>query len=221
MFKHAVIIAGGYGSRMRPLTDYLPKPLVKVNNQPLIKHVVDFLRTNGVQNITVSYGYKGNMVLDEIHQLVETFINTIDKDNSYFLFNTLVKHINEPIVVCPSDMIIELDLQKVYEEYINLNEPAACIVPVRTELDADSIVIDTTSSRITNITREQSLGIYASGIQILNPFKINELIPPFVNFYDVWRALIKKDSLYATKAMPTHWRVFDKLSDLSCYQNIQ
>jgi MurNAc alpha-1-phosphate uridylyltransferase len=212
MFKHAVIIAGGYGSRMRPLTDYVPKPLVKVNDVPLIQYVINFLRDNNVDNITVSYGYKGEMVLEEVKHKVESFINTTGKDNSYFLFNSIVKYIDEPIIICPCDMIVRLDLEEVYKEYVKLDQPIACIIPVKTELDADCVISG--NNKVLGITREVQLGTYASGIQILNPYRINKLIPPFENFYDVWKALIEKELLYVTDIMPTEWKIFDRLTDL-------
>lgn len=212
MFKNAVIIAGGYGSRMRPLTNYVPKPLVRVNDVPLINYVINFLRDNSIQTITATYGYKGEMLLEKVSTRVDSFINTTGKDNAYFLFNSLVKHINEPIIVCPCDMIVKLDLTELYKEYTKLGSPPACIVPVHTALDADSITSQT--NKITSISREQQTGLYASGIQILNPYMINKLIPPFVNFYEVWNALISKESLYMTNLMPVEWKIFDRLTDL-------
>lgn len=212
-FHHAIIIAGGLGSRMRPLTDYVPKPLIKVNDVPLVNYVINFLRHNNVENISVTYGYKGKMLLDQIHEYVNGFINTSGKDNSYFLFNTWAKYINEPVIVCPCDMIVQLDLEHVYKEYKSLDFPAACIVPVKTELDADSIVCE--GSLIKSISREVKTGLYASGIQILNPAKINKEIPPFTNFYGVWKALIDKNMLYVTNTMPQEWKIFDSMKDLS------
>jgi len=212
-FNHAVIIAGGLGSRMMPLTEYVPKPLVKVNNVPLIKYVINFLRNNSVENVIVSYGYKGDLLLKEIYKDVDGFINTEGKDNAYFLFNTIIKHIDKPVIVCPCDMIVQIDLETVRVEYEKLGSPIACIVPVKTDLDADNILLE--GDRIVSISRETKSNLYASGIQILNPKRINESISGYTNFYDVWKALIEKEMLYCTKYMPTEWKIFDRLTDLS------
>lgn len=212
-FNDAVIIAGGMGSRMMPLTDYVPKPLVKVNNVPLIRYVINFLKNNSIDNVLVTYGYKGDLLLKEIHKDVSGFINTEGKDNAYFLFNTAVKHIDRPIIVCPCDMIVQIDLEEVKRDYEKLGSPAACIVPVKTKLDADAILLD--GDRVLAISREVTSDLYASGIQILNPKKINENISGFTNFYDVWKALIDKKMLYCTKSTPTEWKIFDRLTDLS------
>lgn len=212
MFKNAVIIAGGTGSRMRPITNYVPKPLVRVNEVPLIDYVINFLRSNEIGNITVTHGYKGDMVLNYLGSRVEGFINTKDQDNAYFLFYSIIKHIKEPIIVCPCDILIELNLEEVYKEYVTFGEPAACLVPVKTNLDADSIV--SRKNVVSKISRMFSSSKYASGIQILNPYKINELMPTKTNFYDVWNALIEEKQLYVTDTMPTSWKIFDRLTDL-------
>lgn len=212
MFKDAVIIAGGMGSRMLPLTEYVPKPLVKVNDVPLIQYVINFLTANNIDNINVTYGYKGNMLVSEVADKVQSLINTTGKDNSYFLFNTNIKWIDRPVIICPCDMIVQIDLEEVYKEYVNLGEPVACIVPVKTELDADSILAN--NNLITNISRNIKSGLYASGIQILNPHKINKLIAPLDNFYQVWQALIEKKLLYVMNTTPFSWKIFDRVEDL-------
>lgn len=212
MFKNAVILAGGAGSRMMPLTDYVPKPLIKVNGIPLLNYVINFLNDNNIEDITVTYGYKSEIVVSYAHSKVSGFINTYGKDNAYFLFNSNIKYINEPIIICPCDMIIKLDLEQVYKDYIDLNKPPACIIPAVTSLDADSISAD--GNLIKGISRGNISDKYCTGVQIINPYVINQILPPLTNFYDVWNYLINKGLLYMTNVMPSEWKVFDKIKDL-------
>lgn len=211
-FNIAVILAAGSGTRMRPITNYVPKALVEVENMTLVEHVINFLKKNEIKDIFVTYGYKGNLLIEKIHKQVSGLINTENEDNAYFLFNSPIKDINEPIIVCPCDMIADIDFDILYEEYESIGSPPACIVPVKTSLDADSISTDGTL--ITSISRGEKTKIYASGIQILNPKIINESIEKYDNFYGVWGALIEKKMLHCTFLMPNFWKVFDKPEDI-------
>ena len=58
----AVILAAGRGERMRPYTDYVPKPLMKFKGRPLVDHVVSALRGAGVDDVLVVTGYMGDAV---------------------------------------------------------------------------------------------------------------------------------------------------------------
>jgi len=59
---HAMILAAGLGRRMRPITDRTPKPLVKVDNRPLIDHAIDRLVEGGVTDVSVNLHYLGAQV---------------------------------------------------------------------------------------------------------------------------------------------------------------
>jgi N-acetyl-alpha-D-muramate 1-phosphate uridylyltransferase len=58
-----MVLAAGLGKRMRPITDHVPKPLVKVAGKPLIAHGVDRLRAQGVPHIVVNCHYLGEQII--------------------------------------------------------------------------------------------------------------------------------------------------------------
>jgi len=59
---YALILAGGKGERLRPLTDSLPKPLVPLDNKPILWHQVEWLKNAGVTNVIFLVGYRWEMV---------------------------------------------------------------------------------------------------------------------------------------------------------------
>lgn len=58
----AIILAGGRGKRLRPITDYVPKPLVSINNIPIIEWQISYLKKFGIKEITICTGYKTEMI---------------------------------------------------------------------------------------------------------------------------------------------------------------
>lgn len=61
---HAVILAGGLGRRLRPITDYVPKPLVPINNVPILEWQIRYLKKFGIGDVTVCTGYKTEQIED-------------------------------------------------------------------------------------------------------------------------------------------------------------
>src|ERR1700759_3945970 len=62
----AMVLAAGLGLRMRPLTDHLPKPLVRVAGQPLLDHVLDKLAGAGVREAVVNVHYLPDQIIDHV-----------------------------------------------------------------------------------------------------------------------------------------------------------
>lgn len=60
----AVILCGGLGTRLRPLTDSMPKPLVPASGRPFLAHLVDQMHDAGIERIVLLTGYRGEMIRD-------------------------------------------------------------------------------------------------------------------------------------------------------------
>ncbi len=84
--KQAFILGAGMGSRMRPLTDTMPKPLVPLNGQPLIEHVIERLKAVGVEKIIVNVHYLADPL--EIHLQTHKDIKVIISDERDCLLDT-------------------------------------------------------------------------------------------------------------------------------------
>lgn len=58
----AVIMAGGFGSRLRPLTDHMPKPMVPILDKPVLEYIVEHLRSCGIRDIVMTLAYRPEMI---------------------------------------------------------------------------------------------------------------------------------------------------------------
>ena len=84
--ENAILMASGMGTRMRPLTNTIPKPLVEINNTPMIETVINALNTRGIDNITVVTGYLG----EQFNYLKDKYKNiNIIKNPDYETVNNI------------------------------------------------------------------------------------------------------------------------------------
>ena len=213
-FKNSVILSGGFGTRMKTITNYIPKALVEVDGKPLIEHVIGNL--DGIEKY-VTYGHKSNLLFQGTKDLVDGYINTVGRDNSHFLYNSFVKHINEPILITPCDMIVEIDLDAVYRDYVELGSPPIMVIGVNPVdgVDGDFIEYDDTNT-IISLSRENKSNKYCSGLQIVNPYVVNDITQSSENFYDVWGQLIGyMGGMKVSNIVPTKWKCYDDINSIN------
>lgn len=200
--------------RMMPLTSDMPKAMAPFDGSTLIARRIEKIKTV-IPNIHITVGYMGAMLAKHvIEHKVTSIFNTDGKDNCWWVFNTLMKNLDEPVFVLTCDNIVELNYEQLENDYYHLNQPACMVVPVKPieGLHGDFIFHD--NNKVTALTREKQSDIYCSGIQILNPAKINSLMDPCDNFYNLWQSLINKGELYCSNIYPDKWLAVDTMEQL-------
>ena len=60
----AVIMAGGFGTRLRPLTEDLPKPMLPIGDRPIMEHIIDQMRQAGIKRVNVTTHYKPEKIIE-------------------------------------------------------------------------------------------------------------------------------------------------------------
>ncbi len=220
IIQHALIMAAGRGMRMMPFTENMPKAMAPLAGTTLIANGIDKLKKR-IPNIHITVGYKGSMLASHvIEHDVNSVLNTEGKDNSWWIYNTLMKNLDLPIYVLTCDNVIELDFDLMEKDYIAAGKPACMVIPVKPieGLDGDFIFHD--NQRITELSRSKPSEMYCSGIQILNPKKINELTQPADNFYNVWMQLIELKQLYCSNIYPKQWYAVDTVNQLEAINKL-
>jgi NDP-sugar pyrophosphorylase family protein len=212
-FNNSVILCGGKGERMKPITNHIPKALVEIGGKSLIDHVFKMI---GDAKKYVTYGHKSDALFDSTNSVVDGYINTTNKGNSYFIYNSFIKYINEPIIVSPCDMVMDIDLHSVYEDYINLESPPIMVVGVEPVdgVAGDFIEQDDTNT-IIKLGRDNATDKYCSGLQIINPYRVNEITKERNNFYDVWEQLRHKRQLKVSNVSPRKWNSYDDIKSIT------
>ncbi len=219
VIRYALIMAAGKGERMLPLTDIVPKAMVPVNGTTLIARGLKYLHEK-IPHIYVTVGYKGPMLASHvIEHNVSGIFNTTGHDNAWWLFNTIMKELDEPVFVLTCDNAIELDFDLLTKEYFSKGCPPCMVVPVKPlpGLEGDYIVHE--ENIVKKLSRYDVTDMYCSGIQIIHPKKVNAQVEKADNFYQVWNALIEKGSLYCSNLYPSKWYAVDTIQQLSDLKN--
>lgn len=213
-------MAAGRGMRMMPFTENMPKAMAPLAGTTLIANGIDKLKKR-IPNIHITVGYKGSMLASHvIEHDVNSVLNTEGKDNSWWIYNTLMKNLDLPIYVLTCDNVIELDFDLMEKDYVAAGKPACMVIPVKPIEGLDGDFIFHENQCITELSRTKPSEMYCSGIQILNPKKINELTQPADNFYNVWMQLIELKQLYCSNIYPKQWYAVDTVNQLEAINKL-
>ena len=215
MIRHAIIMAAGRGMRMAPLTDAIPKPMAPYNGTTLIARGISRLAEK-IEHIHVTVGYKKAMLAQHvIEHGASTVFNTEGKSNCWWVYNTLLKSMDEPMFVLTCDNVVDLDFAVLEENYLSLNSPPCMLVPVRPVPGLEGDFVFHREHLVTEISRQKQTDIYCSGIQVLNPARLNEVTNEGNSFYDVWRQLIASEQLFVSSVYPKKWFAVDTIEQLT------
>ena len=118
----AIILAGGRGKRLRPITDKIPKPLIPINNKPLIERTIKYLKKYGITEIVISSGYKSNLIekflkkkknfgCDIVFSIEKTPLGTGGAVRKALRFID-----EESFVVLNGDIVTNIDLKKILKK---------------------------------------------------------------------------------------------------------
>lgn len=215
LIRQALIMAAGRGNRMRPLTDTLPKSMAPYKGDTLIGNSLTRLK-RCVEKIHVTVGYKKAMLSEYLMTKgVDTIINTEGHGNAWWVTQSVMRFVDEPILVLTTDNITEIDLKFLTSEYVRLGEPVCMLVPVRPIPGVYGDYIEEEEGLVLNLQRVNPKEKYCSGIQILNPSKLKEMIGFAEDFNTIWSNLIAEKLLFTSTIYPQVWFSVDTLEQLA------
>ncbi|HEY8561943.1 MAG TPA: NDP-sugar synthase [Pyrinomonadaceae bacterium] len=218
----ALILAGGKGTRLRPLTVYTPKPIVPFLNRPFLLYQLEVLRRAGIENITLSLSYqpaKIEQILGDGSDFGVNlrFITEPSPMGTGGAYKYAAADLRETTVVFNGDILTDLDVGKVVE-YHKSKEAAATIVLAPVENPAAYGLVETDEAgkvlRFREKPRPEELDAHAintinAGIYVLEP-EVLDLIPAGVNHsfeYNVFPDLLTAEKpFYAYILRENYWR---------------
>jgi NDP-sugar pyrophosphorylase family protein len=182
----ALILAGGKGTRLRPLTVYTPKPIVPICNRPFLLYQIDTLRAAGITDITLSLSYQPHKIEQQLGDGSDYGVKikyTVEPQpmgtaGAYKFAEDLIR---EQTVVFNGDILTDLDLEAVIREH-NERDAAATIVLAPVDNPSSYGLVETESDgRVRRFLEkpnadEISVNTINAGTYVLEP-RILDYIP--------------------------------------------
>ena len=135
----AMIFAAGLGSRLKPLTDNMPKALVPVAGKPMLEHVILKLKEAGFDQIVINIHHLGQQIIDFLQANNNFGVKIYISDERDYLLDTgggikkaaLFLQGDEPFLVHNVDILSNVDLKLLYQQHVNNNALATLLVSQR------------------------------------------------------------------------------------------
>ena len=105
----AVILVGGEGTRLRPLTAHMPKPMVPIANRPFLELQIEHLERHGITDVVLSCGYRPDQIRDHFGDRLSYVVEDHPLGTGGAIENA-AREIDETFLVCNGDVLTDLDV---------------------------------------------------------------------------------------------------------------
>ncbi len=219
----AVLMAGGKGERLRPLTEKTPKPLLKVGLKPIIDYNVDSLIRYGVENIFVTVNYLKEQIEEHYSTLRGGIRVQCIREPEYLGTIGSVKFVenlsNDTVLVMNSDLFTNIDFEDFYLHYLESNaDMSVAAVPYTYSIPYG--ILEMNEQCINGITEKPVYNYFANAGVYLVKRELFRLIPDgaFFNATDFMELLIKSNRKVTRYPLTGFWIDIGKHED---YKKVQ
>jgi NDP-sugar pyrophosphorylase family protein len=222
----AIILAGGKGSRLRPYTFVLPKPLIPVGGSPVIEILLKWLCRNGVNNVWITIGYLGHLIRSLCGNgsqwgMEITYSEEPEPLGTIGPLLLIRDQLKETFLVVNGDLITDLDL-RTFISFHKERRGLITIAVTEKNVKVDLGILESADGRVTTFREKPVMKFYASmGMYCMEP-AILDLIPkgvPF-GFDDLMRTMLDQDLPAYTYRHEGLWMDIGRQEDFAMAQEI-
>jgi dTDP-glucose pyrophosphorylase/CBS domain-containing protein len=219
----AVVMAGGFGSRLRPLTDNTPKPMLHIGDRPILERIIAQLKKTGVNRVNLTTHFKAEAIAEHFGNGKEfgVDINYVHEEEPLGTAGALglVEDTNEPLLVINGDILTHVDFRAMVDFH---REHKSCLtVGVRRyDLQVPYGVMDCDGPKILGISEKPKMQFLVNaGIYLLEP-SVRRHIPPGRRFdmTDLIQVLLREKCHMVSFPIVEYWLDIGQLPD---YQQAQ
>jgi dTDP-glucose pyrophosphorylase len=221
-----VIMAGGRGKRLSPLTDNIPKPMIRIDNKPIIEHNIDRLIKFGIKKIHISVNYLAEQIEsyfgDGSSKGIEIKYIYENKKLGTAGALSLIDNIEtNNILLMNSDLFTNINFEKLFLRFTN-DDLDMAISSKKYKVDLPYAVFETKESSIINLSEKPTYSYNTNaGVYMLKKEHI-ELIPKnkFYDITDLISVLIDKGKCISHVPINGYWIDIGSPDDLKYAQQL-
>ena len=208
----AIILAGGRGKRLRPVTDYVPKPLVPIKNIPIIEWQIKYLEKFGIDEVIICTGYKQEMIENYLNMKKMNMKIKFSVEKSPLGTGGAIKKAGKMIkdksfFVINGDVITNIDLKKLITK-----QNSIASIELRTKYG----ILETNDFKITKFKEKKEISDLwmNAGIYHLQ----NRILQDLPDKGDIEKTVFpdyaKKEKLHTVKFRNVKWYSVDSFKDM-------
>ena len=182
----AVLMAGGFGTRIQPLTIHLPKPMIPLVNRPIMLHIVDLLKRHGINELVMLLYHQPEAIKNFFGDGSEfgiriSYVTPLEDFGTAGAVKAAAKHLDERFLIISGDLLTDFDLSEVLDFHErNKAQATITLTSVKDPLQFGVVITDK-QGRITKFLEKPGWGEVFSdtintGIYVLEP-EVLEMIP--------------------------------------------
>jgi len=215
----AVIMAGGRGQRLQPLTDTMPKPLLKVGEKAIMEHNLDRLALFGIDDFWVSVKYLGEQIENHFGTGKEKnikieYVWENEPLGTIGAISQIKNFEHDYILVTNSDLLTNIDYEQFFLEFIKQDADLA-VLTIPYQVSIPYAVLETTKGLVKSFKEKPTYTYYSNGGIYLMRKEMLRYIPTdtFFNATDLMEELIKNELKVISFPFSGYWLDVGKHED--------
>ncbi|MBN3518670.1 nucleotidyltransferase family protein [Algoriphagus lutimaris] len=226
-FKHqksylpidVMIMAGGRGERLKPLTDHTPKPLLKIGDKPIIEHNIDRLVSYGVDDIWLSVRYLGDQLVDYFGDgskkgIRIKYVREEEPLGTAGALGLVKDFVHDDVLMMNSDLLTNIDFEDFYM-FFEREKADFAVACISFQINVPYAVMETENKRVIGLKEKPTYTHYSNGGIYLMKKEIIDQFPKekHYNATDLMESLISQGKKVVAYPLVGYWLDIGKHDD--------
>ena len=223
--RTALILCAGYGKRLQPITNDIPKPLLKIKNINLLDNALNFVQSLGISNIKINTFYLSekiqNFIESKNYHLNIDVVSDGEKilDTGGGIFNLIKQSEDEDFLILNPDTLWNSNYINTFnkmEKYYFKNNVKNLLMVVNKNKSFDNRFKGDFSLNKNKLSKEIKNEFIYTGCQILNKKVFQKINSNIFPIYEIWNDLINNKELYGYESLTE----FIHLTDIEIFKKL-